>query len=129
MDELIKKTIFYNFKKLPNENIKIKPYCLSLETLSRMCWLKKSVVQETLRFMKINRWVDFTFPAGLAYLTSEGVQEMNRLKPEDFQRVDAERLKRSVEHTAQKEKYALSHGIDPKTIKYEFDEKFIEDEA
>jgi hypothetical protein len=129
MDELIKKTIFYNFKKLPNENIKIKPYCLSVETLSRMCWLRKSEVQETLRLMKTTRWVDFTFPAGLAYLTAEGIKEMNNLKPEDFQRVDAERLKRSVDHTAQKEKYALSHGIDPKTIKYEYDEKFLGDEA
>jgi|GEM_PF-6572984 len=127
MDDLAKKTILYNFKKLPNENIKIKPYCLSIETLSRLCWLDKSKIKETLNFMKITHLVDFTFPAGLACLTAEGIKEMSQLRPQDFQQVDAERLKRSVEHTAAKERYAKSHGIDPKTIKYEFDEKFVED--
>jgi hypothetical protein len=127
MDELAKKTILYNFKKLPNENIKIKPYCLSIETLSRLCWLKKSTIKETLNAMKAGHLADFTFPAGLAYLTPEGIKEMSLMKPEDFQRVEAERLKRSFEHTAVKEKYAKSHGIDPKTIGYDFDEKFVED--
>jgi hypothetical protein len=127
MDDLVKKTILYNFKKLPNENIKIKPYCLSIDVLSKLCWYKKSLVQEALRLLKVNRQVDFTFPAGLAYLLPDGVKEMNALKPGDFQEVESERLKRSVEHTAAKEKYAQSHGIDPKSIKYEFDEKFLED--
>lgn len=127
MDDLVKKTILYNFKKLPNENIKIKPYCLSIEVLSKLCWYKKSVVQEALRFMKVSRQVDFTFPGGLAYLLPDGLKEMNTLNPGDFQKVESERLKRSVEHTAAKEKYALSHGIDPKTFGYEFDEKYVED--
>ena len=127
MDELVKKTILYNFKKLPNENIKIKPYCLSLESLGKSCWLKKGTLQETLRIMKINRLVDFTFPAGLAYLTADGIREMGQLKPEDFQKVESERLKRSFKHTAAKEKYAKSHGLDPKTIGYDFDQKYIED--
>lgn len=127
MDDLVKKTILYNFKKLPNENIKIKPYCLSIEVLSKLGWYKKSVVQETLRLMKVNRLLDFTFPAGLAYLLPDGLKEMNALNPGDFQKVESERLKRSVEHTAAKEKYALSHGIDPKTFGYEFNEKYLED--
>jgi len=127
MDELTRKTIFYNFKKSPNENPKIKPYCLSIKHLSEMSWLKESAVKVALTTMKMNGLVDFTFPADHAYLTPGGLKAMGQMTVDDFKQVEAKRLERSIAHMAAKEKYALSHGIDPKTMHYGFEDKFAEE--
>lgn len=127
MEDLKMKTILYNFKKSPNENPKIKPYCLSIKHLSEMSWMKESLIKAALTSMKAGGLVDFTFPADHAYLTPGGLKAMGQMTVDDFKHVEAQRLERSIAHTAAKEKYALSHGIDPKTMRYGFEDKYAED--